>query len=126
MVRTRIVFALTVISLVVFGGCEEQRTIVGRWKANTSTYYFRDDGILFYRSSEGNKYSGRYYVDESVEPMDVQARLHPMNGEPGTLNVKLQVQFLTADRMRVDLLDGRRGNRVLILTRVTDQEMQSG
>ena len=113
--------ALVLAGTIVVSGCTEERTIVGRWQANSSTYYFRQDGILFYRSSSGEKYSGRFYVDKSTDPLVVQARLQAMNGGGGTLNVKFQAQFLTANRMRVDVLDEARGNRVLMLSRTVGE-----
>jgi hypothetical protein len=111
---------LLVLALPALSGCNEKHTLIGRWQANSSTYYFRKDGVLFYRSPAGNKYTGRFYVNQSTDPMLVQSRLRGLYGAAGTLEVKFKVQFLTADRMRVDVVNENRSDRVLMLSRVED------
>jgi hypothetical protein len=111
---------LLVLALPAFHGCNETRTLIGRWQANSSTYYFREDGVLFYRSPAGNKYTGRFHVNQSTDPMVVQSRLRGLYGAAGSLEVRFKVQFLTADRMRVDVVNENQPDRVLMLSRVED------
>jgi hypothetical protein len=110
------VVALAVISI---GGCRSEKDLVGRWESNGSiSFYFREDGILFFKPESDVKYSGPYRLDQSGV---MEARLAAMDGRSGNLTLKLKIQFLTADSVRADTIQRDGTSRVLQLTRV-DQD----
>ena len=86
-------------------GCSKEQTIIGRWTCGPTSFYFREDGVLFYKSSDGRKFSGPYYVDPGTSPMVIQSRLRALDGSR-TRDLKLQIEFLTADRVRMKALEG--------------------
>jgi hypothetical protein len=111
---------LLLFGVIAVSGCNKERSLIGKWQASSSTYYFREDGILFYKAPSGTKYRGQFHVSKSTDAMIVQSRMHGLYGATGTLNVKFQVQFLTADRMRIDVLNDARENRVIMLSRADE------
>jgi hypothetical protein len=117
---------LLLAGIALCNGCVRERTITGRWKSGSSNFYFREDGVVYYRASSGSKFRGRYRFDTSAEPNVMEARMREINGGSRSLTLKLDVKFLTADRIRVDSAEGEgRSSRVSIFSRVSEAEFQA-
>jgi hypothetical protein len=74
---------------------------------------------LFYKSADGQKFSGPYFVDQTSSPIIIQSNLQALNGSK-TLNLRLETEFLTADRMRMKSVAGDLSSRVLTFQRMKD------
>jgi hypothetical protein len=117
-------WTIAVMVLVAIGGCTGKKTIVGRWESSgTISFYFREDGILFFKPESDIKYQGPYRLSESGL---MEARLSAIDGRSGNLTLKLQMEFLTANAVRADTIseDGR-PSRVLQLIRSSEATPQT-
>jgi len=105
---------------VAAGGCNENRTIVGRWDMGRSNFYFRRDGVVYYLTSSRTRYSGRWYYDDSTDPAKLVADMTEINGGNGNpLRMELDVKFLSADRVQfVGTSGGQR--RVTVASRMAE------
>ena len=111
---------IAIVAVVAIGGCTSKKTIVGRWESNGSiSFYFREDGILFFKPESDIKYSGPYRLSESGV---LEARLSAIDGRSGNIPLKLQIQFLTADSVRADTIRENGASRVLQLSRVSETQ----
>jgi hypothetical protein len=120
MIRAKhIAHGLLLLAAVSASGCVQKRDLVGRWDMGASNFYFRKDGILFYRTSSGTRYQGRYSYDHSKDPGIVRAELQATNGDREPLSLQLQVTFLSPNRIRFDGA-GRGRNRPMMAARVED------
>jgi hypothetical protein len=85
-------------------GCSgESAGIVGRWTSPTSTYFFRNDGVVFYQAGDV-KYSGPYSLDATTEPAVVTLKVDPINASAQTIWRQFHVEFTTPERMKLQLL----------------------
>lgn len=115
---------IMIVAVVALGGCTSKKTIVGRWESNGAiSFYFRSDGILFFKPESDIKYSGPYRLNDSGV---LEARLSAIDGRSGNMSLKLQIEFLTADSVRADTIreDGS-DSRVLQLSRVSEDLPQT-
>ena len=118
-----LVCVLLILAGLSLGGCQKSREIQGRWNAGGTTYYFRPDGVLFYKRRSGEKYRGVYTVDRTMDPIVLIARLHGLSGEP-TFTTRIEVQFLGSNRMRFDPVSFNgveETGRSQVLERVTEE-----
>lgn len=121
--RTILLPLVTAFAIITIGGCRGEETIVGRWESNgTISFYFRDDGVLFFKPESDVKYSGPYRLSESGI---MEARLAAIDGRSGNFTLKLKMQFLTADSVRADTIREDGASRVLQLTRVSENRPQT-
>jgi hypothetical protein len=113
---------VTVVGLAV-GGCTGKKDIVGRWEANgTISFYFREDGILFFKPESDVKYRGPYRLSESGI---MEAHLAAIDGRSGNFILKLKMEFLTANSVRADTILEDGDSRVLQLTRVSKDRLET-
>lgn len=118
MSANRLACCLLLAVTVVVSGCQENPGLVGMWDMGRSNFHFREDGLLFYRTSRDERYQGRYYYDSSTTPGVVRAQLEPMNGGSGRpISLQLQVKFLTPNYIQFDG-PSREGNRTMLASRV--------
>lgn len=108
---------------MVLGGCRQPKSVVGRWTSGSSTFYFREDGQMFYLAPSGTRYGGAYFIDTSTSPMVVKSRLSEMGGGFGSRDLTWQIEFVTKDRIRVVMGEAGTGSRPQLLSRVTQEQM---
>jgi hypothetical protein len=111
----QVVGCMLLVATVGASGCMKERDLVGRWETGSSNYYFREDGILFYRSSSGAKYQGRYRYDDSTQPGTVRAELQPSNEGDDPISLELCVTFLSPTSIRLELPGGKSNRTVIAL-----------
>jgi hypothetical protein len=104
------------VATVGASGCLKEHDLVGRWEAGRWNFYFREDGVLFYRSASGTKYQGKYHYDDSTEPGIVRAELQAIGGDGDPISLEFRVTFLSRNSIRFDRENGGR-NRSLTLVR---------
>lgn len=109
----RVACCLLLLAMVAVSGCQEEKSLVGRWDMGRSNFYFRKDGVVFYTSSSQTKYQGQYYYDDSTDPATVRAEMQEINGSHRPLTLELMVTFLSADRVRFDNPNGGKNSSTL-------------
>lgn len=113
-------YLLLVAAVAVVSGCEEKRDLIGRWNMGKSNFYFRNDGVIFYLTSSGIRYQGRYSYDDSADPGMVRAELQPINSNRSPLSLELLVTFLGPDSVRFDSTSGGR-KRAMLADRMNEK-----
>ena len=123
--RTIVHFMFLLMTLAaMLAGCAKKKDVVGRWTTSNKgvSYYFRADGMLFYKASNGRKYQGVYSVDKSTSPMTIRSQLRAMDGGMDSMDLEFKASFVTADRLQLESPTGR-GTRKQLLGRVTEEEV---
>ena len=116
----RVRCCLLLAATVLFTGCLQEYNLVGRWDAGSSTFHFRNDGLVFYLSPSMIRYQGQYHYDASTDPGIVRAVLQPIESDVSPLSLELQVTFLGPDRIRFERTGGGR-KRVMLAARMEDR-----